>query len=434
MNTICIRPLHLNATALATLGGALAALTVSWSAVAQADGNYSEWGTPVNLGAVVNSTANDQHPALSKDGLSLYFTSDRPGGFGGLDLWVSQREDEEAPWGMPVNLGATVNSSGLDFAPALSPDGHDLYFNSDRPGGFGGSDIYVASRANTHDDFSWGTPVNLGAAVNSVYPDSGPTIFVDKDGTTTLFFTILEKPGGLGDWDVYASVLGPDGLFGAPTNVVELNSPFRDTRTAIRHDGREMIMTSGRPPASNASADLWVSTRDTTLDPWSAPVNLGDTVNTAWFDGAPALSWDGRTLLFYSNRPGGIGGNDLWMTTRTHLAKNDGLGGGVTLDYERGTPFHRGDPNLSGATDISDGIAIFGFLFLGDPGLDCKESADANNDGAIDISDGIYLLSWLFTGGPEPAAPGPTGGRCGLDPDAPGSPGDLGCESYRSCN
>jgi parallel beta-helix repeat protein len=97
--------------------------------------------------------------------------------------------------------------------------------------------------------------------------------------------------------------------------------------------------------------------------------------------------------------------------------------------------FHRGDPNSSGTTDISDGFSVFGHLFGGNPAsLTCAESADSNNDGTIDISDGIYLLSWLFIGGPEPAGPGPTGMPCGFDPDPPGSPGDLGCESYDHCN
>jgi polyhydroxybutyrate depolymerase len=96
--------------------------------------------------------------------------------------------------------------------------------------------------------------------------------------------------------------------------------------------------------------------------------------------------------------------------------------------------FLRGDPNSDGATDISDGVVIFGHLFLGNPAaLSCRESADTNNDGTIDISDGIYLLSWLFTGGPEPAVPGPTAGPCGFDPDPPGSPGDLGCAEYPPC-
>jgi hypothetical protein len=96
--------------------------------------------------------------------------------------------------------------------------------------------------------------------------------------------------------------------------------------------------------------------------------------------------------------------------------------------------FHRGDPNTSGTTDISDGISIFGFLFLGNPAtLSCKESADTNNDGTIDISDGINLLNWLFLGGTEPAPPGPTEAPCGLDPDPADSPGDLGCVEYPPC-
>jgi ELWxxDGT repeat protein len=116
----------------------------------------------------------------------------------------------------------------------------------------------------------------------------------------------------------------------------------------------------------------------------------------------------------------------------------EGCRGLWVLDLDDGAPnaprFHRGDPNSSGRTDISDGITIFGFLFLGDPPtLSCKESADANNDGTIDISDGISLLNWLFIGGPAPAAPGPTGMPCGLDPDPAGSAGDLGCEAYASC-
>jgi hypothetical protein len=112
---------------------------------------------------------------------------------------------------------------------------------------------------------------------------------------------------------------------------------------------------------------------------------------------------------------------------------NNSLGPRAITVGAGGPRFHRGDPNSSGAIDISDVIAIFGFLFLGNETLSCKESADANNDGEIDISDGAYLLSWLFTGGPEPPAPGPTG-PCGPDPDPPGSPADLGCEAYAHCD
>lgn len=95
--------------------------------------------------------------------------------------------------------------------------------------------------------------------------------------------------------------------------------------------------------------------------------------------------------------------------------------------------FHRGDPDDSGATDISDAVNIFSFLFLGADVPSCRESADANNSGAVDISDGVTVLDFLFNGGPPPPAPGPTTAPCGPDPDAPGSPGDLGCDSYSGC-
>ncbi len=131
--------------------------------------------------------------------------------------------------------------------------------------------------------------------------------------------------------------------------------------------------------------------------------------------------------------PGDFKGLDGVLYFTAHDAVHGRALWGLRTNTALKPTFHRGDPNSSGTTDISDGIAIFGFLFLGNPAtLSCKESADANNEGTIDISDGIYLLQWLFTGGPAPAAPGPTGVPCGLDPDPTGSPGDLGCESY-SC-
>jgi hypothetical protein len=95
--------------------------------------------------------------------------------------------------------------------------------------------------------------------------------------------------------------------------------------------------------------------------------------------------------------------------------------------------FHRADPNSSGTTDLSDAIAIFGYLFLGSDSPACLESADVNNDATIDISDGVAILNWLFGSGEEPAAPGPAPSACGVDSDLVGSAGDIGCESYTAC-
>ncbi len=296
----------------------IGAMTILASLSFAAGPRYSDWSEPVNLGPVINTGYNDQHPALSKDGLSLYISSDRPGGFGATDLWVSQRARVDDPWGPPQNLGPIINTSGVELAPAFSRDGHWLFFHTDRPGGFGGVDIWASYREHTDDDFAWQPPINLGSGVNSPYDDAGPTFFQDDEtGIITLYFT-SNRPGVAGAADIFSAVMNPDGSFGPSALVPELDSPGRDTRSAIRHDGLEIIFQSDRT-GSVGSGDLWVSTRATTLDPWSPPVNVGPSVNTVYFDGAPALSSDGETLLFYSNRPGGFGANDLYVSTRQKL-------------------------------------------------------------------------------------------------------------------
>jgi len=305
---------------------------------------YGPWGTPVNLGPVINTAANEQHPAISRDGLSLYISSDRPGGFGGTDIWVSHRactdaDDPACAWQTPANLGPNINSAGNDFAPAFTPDGHHLYFHSTGRGGCGLADLFVARRDDKHDDFGWEPAEDLGCVVNSAFADAGPTYFEDEaTGVTTLYFTVQNNPPTSDQgWDIYASTrVGDDDAFGPPVLVPELSSPYRDTRTAIRRDGLEIFLSSGRPGDdvvghSAGSEDLWVSTRATTSDVWSPPVNLnlvnqqlgGPAINGPAFDGAPALSFDGTTLYFFSERPGGFGKRDLYVTTRARLRGPD---------------------------------------------------------------------------------------------------------------
>ena len=286
---------------------------------------YGPWGAPVSLGPVVNSPYNDQHPAISKDGLSLYISSDRPGGLGGMDIWVSHRGSVDDPWGTPENLGPNINSAGNDLAPTFTPDGHRLYFHSTGRGGCGLADLFVARRHDKRDDFGWEPAENLGCVVNSAFADAGPTYFEDEaTGITTLYFTRQNNPPTSDQgFDIYATTrIGDEGEFGPAVLVPELSSPYRDTRTTIRRDGLEMIISSGRPGGSG-SEDLWVSTRASTLDLWGTPVNLGPVVNSSAFDGAPALSFDATTLYFFSERPSGLGKRDLYVTTRERLRGPD---------------------------------------------------------------------------------------------------------------
>ncbi len=304
--------------ALTLFVGGMLALVMAQAPSAHAQ-RYSDWSAPVNLGPAINSAFSDQGPAISKNGLSLYFTSNRPGGLGGFDMYVSQRASIDDAWGSPVNLGAIVNTTFDEGNPAFSRDEHLMFFQSKRPGGLGGIDLWVSQREHTHDDFDWQLPVSLGPGVNSAADDNGPSYFDNQeDGAPQLYFG-SSRPGGLGAADIYLSEQTADGSFGPAILVTELSSSMNENRPSIRYDGLEIFFQSNRTGSTGGSSDLWVATRDSTLDAWSTPVNLGATINTMFVEQNTYLSSDGKTLLFSSDRPGGFGGLDLYMITRTKL-------------------------------------------------------------------------------------------------------------------
>ena len=275
---------------------------------------FSDWSTPVNLGPVVNSAGNDIEVAISKDGLSLYIASTRPGGSGNFDIWVSQRGGVDDPWGAPQNLGPAINTAGREQAPFLSEDGHRLYFYSDRAGGLGGTDVYVSRRQNKRDDFGWETPENVGAGVNSASNENLVVAFED------LLYFNSNRPGSAGATDIYASTRQADGSFGPAVRVPELSSPVSDAACAIRRDGLEFFLASQRGGTDPTYFDLWVATRASVADAWSDPIALGS-VNTPvpYGDSRCALSFDATTLYVISDRPGGVGGIDIWQSTRSKL-------------------------------------------------------------------------------------------------------------------
>jgi Tol biopolymer transport system component len=271
---------------------------------------FSDWSEPVNLGPVVNSADGDFAPHISKNGRSLYFASNRPSPYGGEDLWVSQRPNADAPWGAPLNLGAVVNTSSNDRSPALSRDGHLLFFASNRPGGSGALDIWVSWRAHTHDDFGWQPPVNL-TAVNSAATDAGPSFFENDDVGIPQLFMASSRLAGL---HLYLSTLTAGGSWGTPALIPELNSAGVDLTPTIRHDGLEIIFASNRP--GSVSQDLWAATREDVSETWSTPLNLGPVVNSSSSDNFPCLSSDGQSLFFNASRPDSFGQSDLYVSTR----------------------------------------------------------------------------------------------------------------------
>ena len=121
-----------------------------------------------------NGPSLDGCPFISPDSKSFYMASNRPGGLGGIDIWVSTPTDANAPWGAPVNLGPEINSSANDFCPTMALDGRTFFFVSNRPGFCGSDDIFVSRRRAG----GWDEPVNLGCDVaggpNSSASEAGP--------------------------------------------------------------------------------------------------------------------------------------------------------------------------------------------------------------------------------------------------------------------
>lgn len=143
----------------------------------------------------LNSKAWDSQPAISCDGKTMYFASNRAGGLGGTDLWMSKLDKNEV-WGPPINMGATINTSGDEEAPYIAPDGVSLYFSSNGHPGLGEADIF---RAVLQEDKQWTAPVNLGPSVNTPFREAG--IVISPDGKKAYFSSA--RDAGRGGLDVY---------------------------------------------------------------------------------------------------------------------------------------------------------------------------------------------------------------------------------------
>jgi len=208
------------------------------------------WSVPVSVGPTIHRGYVGGYESLSNDGLELYFASNRSGGYGRGDIWVTRRAHKSAEWGTPVNLGPPINTSHGEFTPWFTQDGLELYFGSNRPGGYGKDDIWVATRTTTNDE--WEEPVNLGPVVNTAISDCNPCL--SPDGLV-LFFSDYDNP------------------------------------------------TLGFRPGGYGRSDMWMTRRKSIADPWEEPVNLGPGMNTNCFDSQPRLSPEGLVLYFTSSRP-----------------------------------------------------------------------------------------------------------------------------------
>ncbi|MBS1948483.1 MAG: PD40 domain-containing protein [Bacteroidetes bacterium] len=208
-----------------------------------------KWSRARGLGGNINTNMNEGAQNISQDGQWLIFTGcNFPEGYGSCDLYISYLEKDG--WSSPENLGRGINTEFWESAPSLSPDKRDLYFTSNRPGGYGGNDIYVSHRMQNG---RWSEPQNLGPAINTIGDESAPFIHADNQ---TLYFTSSGHQGYGGD-------------------------------------------------------DLFVSRKDST-GKWTKPLNLGYPVNTIENEGSIVISADGKTAYYASDRADSRGGLDIY--------------------------------------------------------------------------------------------------------------------------
>lgn len=206
------------------------------------------WTTSEPLTGNINSNLSEGAQNISQDGQWLIFTGCLfPEGFGSCDLYISYLTDEG--WSQPENLGRIINTEAWETAPSLSPDKRDLYFTSNRPGGYGGSDIYVSHRL---PNGKWTEPENLGPEVNTVGEENCAFIHADNQ---TLYFN---SSGHMG--------YGGNDLF------------------MVKKEGEK----------------------------WSKAVNLGYPINTIENEGSLVIAADAKTAYYASDRSDSKGGLDIY--------------------------------------------------------------------------------------------------------------------------
>ena len=268
------------------------------------------FGEPVNIQSdfpFVNP-AGEWIWCFSPDELEVYacLYGDRPGGYGHYDIWVSKRSSVEDQWGDPENLGPLVNGADMDIYPSLSPDGLEIYFSSRRPGGCGGVDLYVTRRATRTSP--WDAAINLGPKINSEYNDNVASM--TPDGLE--LYILSDRASSPGPLDFYVCKRATrNDPWGDPVDAgPAVNSPDNELAASFSPDGLLMFFGSSRPGGVGPNGDGYVTRRASLSAPWQPAVNLGPIINTTAFNW-PFISPDGSTL-YILRQPNNDGTNWIY--------------------------------------------------------------------------------------------------------------------------
>ncbi len=269
---------------------------------------YGQIEQPINMGSVINSAARDAEPTFMPDGNTMYFNCfDRQMKTGG-DICVTERIGEG--WSEPLIVQAVSTDDYLEVEPLLSPDGKQLYIMSNRPGGKGGTDIWVSDWV----DGEWTEPSNLDAPINSPFSDH--CLYFAGENWEFAYWTST-RPGGFGGNDIWMSQR-VNGDWGEAVNLgPNVNSAMSEHHSLPSEDGHSLYITTTRDEGFGGE-DIYVTTRDDEGN-WSAIVNLGAAVNSDQNDRCPAFSPDYEYFFFDSERRTGFGNKDLWYVPYSRI-------------------------------------------------------------------------------------------------------------------
>jgi len=168
----------------------------------KSENQNNEWTEPINIGSPVNTAAWEAQPSISPDGKTLYFISNREGGIGQKDIWMSNLREDNT-WSKPVNLGDKINSAGQEQSPFIHPDNKTLYFASDGLTGMGGFDLFKTTR---NEDGTWSEPQNLGYPINTTFDEIG--LIVNAKGDRAFFSSdrLSNKGRDIFEFELYEEV------------------------------------------------------------------------------------------------------------------------------------------------------------------------------------------------------------------------------------
>lgn len=285
-----------------------------------------------NAGSVLNSRFNDHSPLISADESMMIFTSTRNNGrsingYDGQydeDIYISNNVDKN--WKVPVSIGEPINTQFDDATVGLFPDGQQLLIYNGRKGN---GDIEVCSLNGE----KWEYPKTMPKPINSEYRETSACF--SPDGRKIYF--VSDRPGGYGGSDIYVCTRGYKDKWGEAVNLgPTINSEFDEEAVFMHPDGRTLYFSS-RGHNSMGGYDIFTSKMDDSGN-WSEPVNLGYPINSSDHDLCFVISANGRHGYFSSVRPDGSGGLDIYRVTFLGPEKPYTLSGEDNLISARSQP------------------------------------------------------------------------------------------------